>query len=279
MKTVSILWLTAILLASCSGNRETVGSADADEPFVVNIDSVGISVVVKADLPNPSDSLVTEVLARFVCDGMIFDTDDEGSPLRQPPVFQGDFKAFVNVCAQMKWHELFSATFDQYPTRKELEAHPENDGISQEEAVATAAEMAKTDSIHLSTATFSFRRVYDDDSLVSWENELDIYIHNNARPAMATTGITLYKDNGRVAGRELLGDTTSIAFRRQLEEGMRRWSMETLGEAMDVTPLPLPMRSPYLRGDSIALTYDEGELMCGFHNTILITIPRVNGRK
>lgn len=194
--------LTLLLLTACTGRQtnNTTATHTEDFPLAVYIDSIGISMTLKSDLPQ--DTLLQRTLAQFVCEQMFFDTDDNDRPLKPLPVFQGDFESFVRNCAAMKWDELAEATFSGFPTQEELDANPEMDGIAREDMQQQAAEQAATDSIYETTCLMTFRRVADNDTTETWRNEYNIFVANTAHPSMGAVRLTLRKKDGSIVSRQ-----------------------------------------------------------------------------
>ena len=197
-KLITPLLLTFALLASCTGRQaqQTTASTAEDFPLAVTIDSIGISMTLKSDIPQ--DTLLQRTLAQFVCEQMFFDTDDNDRPLKPLPVYQSDFRDFVCRCAAMKWHELAEATFGGFPTQEEIDADPENDGISRQEMQQQAAELVATDSTYQTSSLMTFRQVAENDSTVTWLNEYDIYVANTAHPSVGAVRLTLRKRDGSI---------------------------------------------------------------------------------
>jgi len=177
------------------GQEATDANAERS-PMVIGIDSIGVSMTLKSDMPH--DPLLQRTLAQFVCEQMFFDVDDSNVPLHPTPVFQGDFMDFLKACALLKWHELCEATFAGFPTEEEIDADPENDGISRQAMQQRAAELAATDSIYQTRCVMTFRRVFDNDSVETWLNEYDIYVANTAHPSVGSAELTLRKMDGSI---------------------------------------------------------------------------------
>lgn len=201
-KPITLLLLTALLLTACTQrqDRKTAAPAGDDFPLVFAIDSIGVSMTLKSDMPQ--DTLLQRTLAQFVCEQMFFDVDDNGSPIRPLPACQGDFRDFVRHCAVMKWEELAEATFAGYPTQEEMDADPEREGISREEMQQQAAELVKTDSIYQTACLMTFRKIAENDSAETWLNEYDIYVANTAHPNLGAVKLTLRKSDGSILCRQ-----------------------------------------------------------------------------
>lgn len=197
-KPITPVLLTLILLASCTGRQTQKPSpAKAEDSLLeVSIDSIGINMTLKSDIPQ--DTLLLHVLAQFVCEQMFFETDNNDRPLKPLPVCQGDFRDFLHRCAARKWDELAEATFGCFPTLEEIDADPENDGISRQEMQQQAAELTATDSIYQTCCEMTFRQVAENDSTVTWLNEYDIYVANTAHPSVGAVRLTLRKKDGSI---------------------------------------------------------------------------------
>ena len=201
-KLITPLLLTVLLLTACTGQQtqSTTDTEAADFPLVFTVDSIGVSMTLKSDIPQ--DTLLQRTLAQFVCEQMFFDTDDNDRSVKLFPVYQGDFQDFVHRCAVMKWNELAEATFGAAPTQAEMDKNPEMDGLSREELQQQAAEQAATDSTYITTCLMTFRRVAESDSTQTWLNEYDLYVANTAHPSAGAVRLILRKSDGSIVSRQ-----------------------------------------------------------------------------
>ena len=275
------LLLLATLMAACTGKDHHAGpsgSAVEGDSLVVTIDSLGIGMTLLSDRP---DTVMEATVASLLAERLFF-TEYGQEPVAQP-AYAGDFSQFARDCARRKWAEMFDQTFGHYPER----ATDDEEAISRAEAVEAAARAMREDTICASTCRAALRRVYDSDSLQSWQFDYDIYIAQTAHPSMGTWGVTLRKRDCRPVG-QLLRDTEQPAFRRLLKQRLRAWLMvemeepevtdelltgylsETVGS---VDELPLPKLPPYLTGKGVALCYDEGELLGAVHSSVVLVLP------
>lgn len=256
--------------------------ADDDDGITIEQDSAGVSMTLKFDQPDADNADLQQAVASYLAQQLFFVDDDEQFSV-QRPAFDGDFQQFLQACVRQKWNELCSDTFDHYP---EHIADGE-EGISRSDAMQMAAQAAAEDTVYASSYQAALRRVYDDDSLQSWQFDYDIYVSQAAHPSKGTSGITLRKSDGQPV-RPQLRDTDSPSFRQLLKQQVVQWLKDEMEEP-DVTPetlrhylspsirdvnaLPLPQQPPYLTTWGIALCYDEGELIGALHSSVVIILP------
>lgn len=238
------------------------------EDVILTVDStesvknhLRISSTVKADYPTDNPKVLDQLIT-FIKTQMFYDED--GTPRGEMPVYKGNFKSFILVCANKRWAELRADTYgDEY--------------IDPEEIKETSP---------LSTAEYSFTKIYDRGSFASWQCRWYFYIDAAARPNMATRGMTINKKTGKPLDHKLLKDTDSPAFRQLLKEGVRRWVatemrqkvdtdeelQQFLFRGKDINQLPLPQQPPYLSNKGVVLPYQDYELL-PVHDAQLIVLP------
>lgn len=281
MKNPISLLLAAALTVACTSRPVVVDNVPAyADSLTFKIDSIGVFTLLYVDMPAEDDSLMQSCLAWYVGQRMFPARDDEARA--HCPAYEGNLPAFLAACTRQKWNEMESMTYAGFP---EEIAEDSEEGFTRAEMQEQATSMVEEDSIYLTDCTMKFRKVYETDSLVSWESEYYIYVNNTAHPSMGQAGITLNKADGSTACADLLRDTDSPAFCQILKEALCQWYMKVMEEpyptddqlrmvlsswVKDVNALPLPGLSPYLTAEGVALSYDEGELTAGSGSTVLI---------